>query len=133
MHCSLTIMTSILWAAGHFEAARLMRSAAWRCLTFAQCRQRVPSPPELPATRYRPQRIQLSEAAASVLHLAPHDDRGGVSGAAAALQHSMRAALIAAVARDYCDDFVFLLLAPQAPQWEASDKISAVRTRQEPR
>ena len=66
-------------------------------------------------------------------YISPYDDCCGVFGPLTAVQHSMCAAAVAAFARDYSDNLVFLLLAPQASQWKASNKIRALRTHQEPR
>ncbi|KAA8583887.1 hypothetical protein FQN60_015095, partial [Etheostoma spectabile] len=66
-------------------------------------------------------------------YISPYDDCCGVFGPVKAVQHSMRAALVVAFARDYSDNFVFLLLASQASEWKTSNKISALRTHQEPR
>lgn len=60
-------------------------------------------------------------------YISPYDDCCGVFGPAEAIQHSVCASAFAAFARDYCDDFIFLLLASQAPTWETSYKICAVR------
>lgn len=64
---------------------------------------------------------------------ATRDDRCSVFGPFETVQHTMRAAIIAAFARDYCDHLISVLLASQAPRWEASDKISALWTPEEPR
>ena len=72
-------------------------------------------------------------AAAIATGSALHHDCCGVFGPSEAVQHPMCAAAAAAFARDYCDNLVFLLLAPQASQWEASNEVGAVRALQEPR
>lgn len=56
-----------------------------------------------------------AQPAVDLSYISPYDDRCGVSGAVEAVQYSMCAAVIVAFAGDYCDDFVFLLLASQTP------------------
>lgn len=67
-------------------------------------------------------------------YISTYDDRCRLSRPVEALQYSMRAASAFAFAWDYCDNLVFLLLAPQASWWKASHKICSLRrTLQEPR
>ncbi|MED6253692.1 hypothetical protein ATANTOWER_028954 [Ataeniobius toweri] len=67
-------------------------------------------------------------------YISIYDDRCGVFGPPETVQYSVCAVAFAAFARDYCDDFIFLLLASQAPKWKTCYKICAVRgTLQEPR
>lgn len=61
-------------------------------------------------------------------YISAYDDRCGVFGPAEAVQHPMCAPFIVAFAWDYCDYSVFLLLASQASQRKASNKIRALRT-----
>lgn len=47
-------------------------------------------------------------------YISSYDDRCSVFGPTKAVQYSMCAAVVVAFAGDYCDNFVFLLLASQA-------------------
>ncbi|XP_027744474.1 LOW QUALITY PROTEIN: dystonin [Empidonax traillii] len=81
-------------------------------LPGGEAARRCPAPRRSPQTRAR------TGAAGRLSH-----DCRGFPGPAETLQHPMRPLLAPAAAGDHCHDFILLLLAPQAPEREASHQI----------
>lgn len=81
-----------------------------------------------PAPRRSPQSRARTGAAGRLSH-----DCGGFPGPAETLQHPVRPLLAPAAAGDHRYDFILLLLAPQAPEREASHQIRLFGSLKEPR